>query len=426
MPTFPALSKMYIFSLAVALACLFTASSVAQQTAGQQAAPASPVAAQAPATGGSASVTIVVDNSKAARKNIQTIRKAALSFAQSFSARDEVALYFAADQPTLAQDFTGDMSLIANHLERVRGKGKLALLETLSQAVDHVRSDSANEQAAVVAFVNDLDAADPIAAANLEQSIRQRTGVPVFIVALRNSSWQSQELAQRIAVLSGGVAYFPSRTSELPRIANAIAARLGAAPAESHRAESEAREAPLPSLDGYSVAIVHEIPVADNPDTAALPGGDNVLLHRVLLGRLKKAQLFQEVRDGGVAADATEPVVPPNGGNGGGATSQPAVKPPAGGELELLPMVVGYRGGIRGPRDLISPFASPKLRVQIVLRDRTTRQPIAAFTEEASGAAGLLRGSDEKVQAQAMANVTNKIVSRIREMKQPSKQESKK
>ncbi len=392
MSKFPTLLKRCMFSFIV-LSVALSAGAIAQTAA---------VNSKANSGDTSASVVIVYDNSKSARSSQGDLRKAALALVKSFGTNDEIALYFAGDGPKLAQDFTGDTSLINKQVDLARGNGKLAFFETLAKAVEHARSDSANERASVVAFVNDLDAANATNSSTLEQSIQQKTGIPVYVVAMRNTSWKGQETAQRLAVLSGGAAFFLGKSSEAPRVAGAIATKLGGSSELAAKGEHESE----PTLDNYNVAIVHGIPVENNENTRALPGGDNLLLKRVLVARLAKAKIFTDVRDGGEATadnDSPADAIKPGGGQGN--------------ELEVLPMIVSYKGGIRGPGDLLHPFASPKLRVQVVLRDRSTHQPVMSFTEEASGSGGLIHGRGEQVEIQAMSSVSNKIVSRLKEMR---------
>jgi hypothetical protein len=399
MSLFPSLGQTKRY-LQVVLALALATPAVAQRNA----------APTQSAQDGSASIIIVLDNSSTARGNFDALRNAARRFADSFGTRDELALYLAAGKPTLAQDFTGDISLVQHQLSRQKPKGKLMLFETLNDAIDHARSDSANDRIAVVAFLSDLNSATAAKTAALEEKIRQKSGVQLYIVSYGKHDWHSQELAQRIAVVSGGAAYFPAKGSEVADVAQSIAGKFGG----GRSRESADEKNTLPSLQNYRVVLVHDIPVASGDDTAALPGGENLLLHNVLVARLQKSKLFGEVRNA-TGVDEAE---------GTGTTVNSNVTTNNSGELELLPMVVSYRGGIHGPKDFVAPFASPRLKVQVILRDRDTHEAIGSFTEEASGSKGLLHGSDEKVQAQAIITVADKIVSRLKELKKADKRHS--
>lgn len=389
LPAFSFRSGFFSFLLVL----LATVSMSAQQQSQSQ--QVGVVPAEARDGGKSASVSIVVDASRSARGKMATLRKGALTLAKQFDSGDELALYFANEKPTLVQDFTGDINLIANKLKKIPTKGQLSLFDTLAQALDHARSDAANEQGAVVAFVNDLDVTSTSSGAALQESIRRKPGVPIYIIALKQSSWESQELAQKVAVLSGGTAYFPGKSAEVAKISELLAVRLGGVPSTEAGETAVAR-----SLDDYQVLLVRSIPVADNGKTSGFLAGDDLILHRMLLSRLQKAKLFPEVRD---ASEMVDQGAPEND------TAAPR-------ELELLPMIVGYGKGGGEKRQFFSAFSGgSKLRVQVVLRDRSTREPITAFVEEAGGR--LFGRNDEKAQAEAMMAIANRVVKKLQQMK---------
>lgn len=337
----------------------------------------------------SVSVVIVVDTSESAKSAAKALKKAATNFAEKFSSNDELALFASQDKPMLVQGFTSDNSLLNKSVDNLRPSGKLAAYETVTQAVDYARSDSVNDKQAVVAFVHQLDGSDTKAIDSLQNTIRQGQRVPLYFIALGRSSWQSQEWAQRLAVLSGGAAYFPANESDLSSVSQAIAQRLGASPGTA------AEDASQPSLRDYKTLFVRSIPIADNQKTAELPAGDNFLLERLLTSRLQKAKLFANVID---APDAS--------------LDRVGFSPAAGSNLELLATVIGYERGHPG-----TPFGPTKLKVQVVLRDLATRQAITAFTRQQNGPAGMFRGSQEKVEAQILLGIADKIVDALKSMK---------
>jgi hypothetical protein len=337
----------------------------------------------------SASVVIVVDTSEGAKSAAKTLKKAATNFAEKFSSNDELALFASQDKPLLVQGFTSDNSLLNKSVDNLRPSGKLAAYESVAQAVDYARSDAVNDNQAVVAFVDQLDGSDTKAIDALQNTIRQGQRVPLYIIALGHSTWQSQEWAQRLAVLSGGAAYFPANESDLTSVSQAIAQRLGASPGTA------AQDASQPSLRDYKTLFVRSIPVADNQKTAELPAGDNFLLERLLASRLQKAKLFSNVID---SPDAT--------------VDRVGFSPSAGSNLELLATVIGYDRGHPG-----TPFGPSKMKVQVVLRDLASRQAITAFTRQQNGPAGMFRGSQEKVEAQILLGLADKIVDALKSMK---------
>jgi von Willebrand factor type A domain len=367
--------------LVLTTVCLCT---FAMQASVREPSPAQPDSADQPA-----SVVIVVDTSSDAKGIIKVLKKAASNFAQEFSSDDELALFASHDNSPMVQSFTSDNLLLQKSLDKLESSGKFAAYHAVDQALQYTRNDAVNDKQAVVAFVNKLDGGDMSAIEALQNTIRQGQRVPLYFIALGHSSWQSQESAQRVAVLSGGAAYFPTNESDLKAVSQAIAQRLGAASGDASAQTAQQ------SLRDYKTLIVRSIPVADNGKTAQFPAGDNLLLERLLTSRLQKANLFPTVVD---APDAS--------------LDRAGFSPSAGSSLELLATIIGHDRGHPG-----TPFGPTKMKVQVVLRDLATHQPIAGFTKQQAGPAGMFRGSQEKVEAQILIGLADKIVDALKSMK---------
>jgi hypothetical protein len=176
-------------------------------------------------------------------------------------------------------------------------------------------------------------------------------------------------------------------------VSQAIASRLGAS------ATADTGQGLAHSLRDYKTVLVRSIPVADNRKTLQFPSGNNFLLERMLVSRLQHAKLFPEVIDAPESTIKTNATFPP------GSSS----------DLELLATIVGYDRGHPG-----TPFGPTKLKVEVVLRDMVTRRLITGFTKQQAGPAGMFRGSQEKVEAQILIGMANKIVDEIKDMKQRS------
>jgi hypothetical protein len=317
---------------------------------------------------------------------VDSLKKGALELVRRFNFNDELAIFTASDKPKLLQEFTGDTDLAAKAIKHLPSKGKPNLYKALIEAVRHVRSDGVNDLEAVVVFTNQLDRADSTSASNLQQLIRQKQGVPVYFVVMRRGSWQSQELAQRIAVLSGGAAYFPAKQSEVAAISDALAARLGAGSGNTEKADSSRDD---DSIARYKTVVVRSVPVAQNGKTENFPDGDNIVLQRLLVSRLQKSNVFPNVVDAGKSSSLSD---------------RPAGNRSA---VELLASVDRYAAAR-------TPFGSTKLQVQVVLEDSHTRNALVAFTK----ASQLLGGKhDDKVQKQLLVGVANQIVAELRKLK---------
>jgi len=154
-------------------------------------------------------------------------------------------------------------------------------------------------------------------------------------------------------------------------------------------------------LSPYKVVVVPSIPIANSRSTEQV-SGDNVLLHRVLISRLRKSKLFADVIDAGNATfDEASP-------QGNSANS---------GRLELLATVVGFQQGSRGRREFLPFGGGTRLKVQVVLRDAGSTQPLVGFVAEGNASSGLFGGSDEKIETEAIIRAADEIIAELRKRK---------
>ena len=379
--------------LASALSTLLCTAAIAQQ----------PTPAADPSPSGATSVAIVVDTSTTAQKKLPELKEGISTFLSSFGDDDEVCLYAAGGKPQLLEEFTADTSLLAGRLRDVKPDGKLALSDAITAAQQYVRDERAGDRAAVVVFVASPEAAASAQTAAANAEADDSTSVPVHVITAPGSDWRAQESLQRLSTRSGGTAYFPATDEQFREIAATAGRRLAG---EDTNAKSGTGE-PLPAdakhpLATYDSIVVRDVPVADTKETQEFPGGDNAMIQHLLLARLQKANIFPNVTDGSSLPAPT-------------TASQSGASPS--GRAELLATLVKYRRGNRMQRQFIGWKGGALYRLQVVVVDAATRQPLMSFIKEASSAVGPFGGSQELVQSKAMFNVVNQIVKELRKAK---------
>jgi hypothetical protein len=344
-----------------------------------------------------ASVAIVLDTSSPAQKKFPELKEAVSTFLSSFGEDDEVCLYVAGGKPQLIEEFTGDASLLNDRLQALKPAGPLALSEAISAAQQHIREESASDRVAVVVFVAGPEAAAPVKTVEAKaEADGGSSAVPIHVITAPGADWRAQETLQRLSSDTGGIAYFPASGEQLREIAAETGNRLAGDNNTSAAAGAAGRTLidPKRPLATYEQLIVRAIPVAETKETEEFPGGDNAVIHRLLLSRLQKSNVFHEVFDGSTAAPPTAPQ--PNAVSNGRA--------------ELLATLVKYRRGNRLQRQFVGWKGGALFRLQVQVVDAATRQPLMSFTKEASSAVGPFGGSQELVQTKALINVVNQIV----------------
>jgi hypothetical protein len=335
------------------------------------------------------SVAIVIDDSEAAGRHQEDLTRSVQQFLKFFGGNDELCIYAAAAKPALWQDFTSDEDVLSKRVARLYGRGKLALYDTIAAAAQHLQSEATNEQPIIAVFVAGEDNASSTKLSDLLRGPAAK--IPTYVVAGPVTDWRIQEPYQQLAFQNGGRAYFASDGAQMMEAARQTGWRITG---HTEVASAAGEEKPLAP---YKIMVVPSIPVANSKTTEQLSGGDNILLHRVLVSRLRKAKLFPEVVDAG---------------------SQDAVSAtPGSGRLELLATIVGYQKGSRTKRELFAFGGGTRLKVQVLLREAGSAQPLTGFVIEASAASGLFGGSDEKIETEAIIRAADEIVAELRKRK---------
>ena len=331
------------------------------------------------------SIAIVIDDSLAAGKHQASLAKSVQRFVKFFTPDDELCIFAAKEKPMLWQDFTSDPDLISQRVSKLYGRGKLALYDTIQAATRHLQSEAGNDVRILAVFTAGEDNASAIKFPALLADPALK--LPVFVAAGPESDWRIQEPMQVLARQSpAGRAYFVSDDSEMLDIARQIGWRI-----TGRNDEVTAANAAKPLLP-YKVVVVPSIPIANSRSTEQV-SGDNVLLHRVLVSRLRKSGLFTDVIDAGTEAAAA---------NGG---------------LELLATVTGFQQGSRAKREFLPFGGGTKLTVQVVLREAGNTQPLLGFVAEGNASSGMFGGSDEKVESEAIIRAADQIIAELRKRK---------
>ncbi len=358
-------------------------------------------------TSSGTSIAIVVDDSEAARKQFNNLRDGVLAFAHAFGDEDELCLVGLGGKPHLLHDLTFDPQLIDQSIRNVRPQGPPNVSEALKFANEQLKSEAENDNTVIVLFVGsepDLKIGDASPSDPSERNI------PVHVIAGPGADWHLQEKLQTLTSSSGGRAIFPPSDKQFREAAAATGKQLSATKdivATKQAGTSNQKRRGEKLLIGYQEVTVRNIPVAENRNTEQFMGGDNLLLQRVLVERLRRSNLFPSVIDGN---DPRFTVA--NGTSSGGG------EPPAPGKkLELRATIVKYDRGSRMRRQFTFG-GDARIGLQVNLVDAATGQSVDSFNTEGSAyVGGVFGGSQESVLAKAMLDVANKVLREVRDQR---------
>jgi hypothetical protein len=339
------------------------------------------------------SIGILVDKSVVRWGGPSLVKGAVSTVLHSLRDEDEYALFTAGERFEVEQEFTTDDELAAAALDHLNPVDKTAVYDAAVAALHYMSSAVTNDRKALLLITSGDDAGSQTGVNEAVGASRQ-ANAPVFIIAVPAGSWRSRADLSPLAAQTGGTLLMPGKKSELAEVSEAVGRRLMGPPLTA--------DASRKPLAGYSELIVRSIPVARTQQTEEFRPGDNLWLQKVLVSRLQDKKVFPQVTDA-TAQSSGEDI------GDGVAAAAPHTK------LELLATIVGFKRGSHLKRGTAGILGSgvARVKVQFILRDAATRKPVLSFVKDGAGASGLLAGSDENNEIQAMLRVVKAAVEQV-------------
>ena len=170
-------------------------------------------------------VAIIIDNSGSMRDKRPAVNQAALNFVRASNPEDEVCIVNFNDEYYLDQDFTAQIPLLKEALERIESRGGTALYDAVVATADHLKKSARLEKKALLVVT---DGEDNASRESLEQAIRRlqvENGPVVYSIGLLGDEHQrrAQRALKAMADQTGGASFFPKDLSEVDSITQEIA-----------------------------------------------------------------------------------------------------------------------------------------------------------------------------------------------------------
>jgi VWFA-related protein len=172
------------------------------------------------------SIGIVVDNSGSMRTKRNAVTKAVLNLVQASNPHDEVFIVNFNDEPYLDQDFTNNISLMREALDRVDARSGTALYDAVVASSEHLTKGAQREKK-VLLLITDGD--DNLSRESLEQTIRSvqnDNGPTIYTIGILGEEGNTKRFKRALEALSlqtGGVAFFPKTLAEVDEVSQAVA-----------------------------------------------------------------------------------------------------------------------------------------------------------------------------------------------------------
>ena len=173
------------------------------------------------------SAGIIVDNSGSMRDKRKGVNAAAMHFVKSSNPLDEVFIVNFNEDAFLDADFTGNIHLLEEALEKIDSRGGTALYDALDMSLKHIAERATLDKKVLIAITDGEDNASRISLEQIVQTL-ERSSVMVYTVALIGGendrvTRRAKRALQNISQATGANAYFPKNPNDVLGIATQIA-----------------------------------------------------------------------------------------------------------------------------------------------------------------------------------------------------------
>ncbi|MFI5103601.1 MAG: VWA domain-containing protein, partial [Terriglobales bacterium] len=171
------------------------------------------------------SMGILVDNSGSMRDKRSAVTKAVVNLVQASNTEDEVFIVNFDDEPYLDQDFTNQIPLMREALERSNTRGGTALFDAVIAAADHLKAGRREKKVLLIV----TDGEDNESRETLEQCIRAvqfDNGPTIYAIGILGEYGKQRKAKRDLEALSaqtGGLAFFPKTIEEVDEISQEVA-----------------------------------------------------------------------------------------------------------------------------------------------------------------------------------------------------------
>jgi VWFA-related protein len=172
------------------------------------------------------SMGILIDNSGSMRDKRPAVNQATLNLIRASNPQDEAFIVNFNDDAFLDQDFTSNIDLMREALERIEARGGTAIYDAVVASANQLTKGAKREKKVLLLVT---DGEDNASRDNLEEAVKRvqdDAGPTVYTIGILGNDRQAKRgrrALERLAAETGGVAYFPKDLGEVDAISRAVA-----------------------------------------------------------------------------------------------------------------------------------------------------------------------------------------------------------
>lgn len=168
---------------------------------------------------------IVIDNSGSMREKREKVNQAVLNLIRASSPKDETFVVNFSQDSYLDQDFTSNIGLLQQALQKVSTKGSTALYDAIVASAIHLKNDNRVERKILLVITDGRDNASQQTLAEATRHLQGENGPTLYAIGLLGDELHQSDSGalKSLAEVTGGVAYFPKSLDEIDDIARTVA-----------------------------------------------------------------------------------------------------------------------------------------------------------------------------------------------------------
>lgn len=172
------------------------------------------------------SMGILIDNSGSMRDKRPAVNQAALNLVRASNSQDEVFIVNFNDDAFLDQDFTSNIELMREALERIDARGGTAIYDSVIASANQLAKGAKRDKKVLLLIT---DGEDNASRDTLEEAVRRvqdDAGPTVYTIGVLGNDREAKRARralERLAAETGGIAYFPKDLGEVDAISRAVA-----------------------------------------------------------------------------------------------------------------------------------------------------------------------------------------------------------
>ena len=167
---------------------------------------------------------IVIDNSGSMRDKRDKVNEAVLNLLRQSNPQDEIFVVNFSQDSYLDQDFTSDLDLVHQALQKVSMRGTTALYDAIVASSVHLINNTRLDNKVLLVITDGEDNASRETLEEARQKLQQKKGPTLYAIGLTGGDLgrQGHDALEGLADSMGGASFFPSNLDELDNISLTI------------------------------------------------------------------------------------------------------------------------------------------------------------------------------------------------------------